>query len=600
MAENDGDDTHDWETFNQQIEKLLLSMQKSDRTTLVSPIPRAGPNFSLSRTAGRDQRPTFASILEHADLRQNLSESAFEQAAETEAQLHGKALADDLPLPDSAAASQTVVQPTTSSPEMQHSAEELPRSTGARADKSNMAQMHVSSARPDAQPLVAPQEQSAYTALGQDMHSLGAAEQSSIDTPADGQLGMQKQLQPEDNPYRVLLQQIDLHIATCQASLASIYPAEQDHVSAKPATPAQVESAQATTSSFPAQRSIYRNELYEALPESLDSPCIINSTASRHEGMAAAPPLPAEEIDQLMAAEAAHAEPFGSPAIPLEDLGPGSVPAAVPPCAADGSLQPRDCTAEQQAAMVQQHVPQDRAFELHAGNGSEQALPTAVSPAEGTSAEQPAQASGGAELLEASSAVMHHEEHLQQAGSAEQEANSAGPEHAEPSGSSELALQAAVSGDGSILETLDEKEEEQPQLIAAWWPPAVAQPEQAISLPGTGSRQPRRSPLGTPSSGPPQRAVSVEIRDAEQRTPPNGQPETTSAPETDQDTGRSPCRILRLSLSPPCSSQRGVCVGVPSNAPLVIATLYHFYSREVSESYMQRQAFRLRRSPLRP
>ena len=570
MAEHDGDDMHDWETFNQQIEKLLLSMQKTDRTTLVSPPPNAGPSFSLSRTAGRDQRPTFASILEHADLRQNLSESAFEQAADTDPHLHGKALADDLPLPDSAAASQGIVQPTMSRPEMQPPDEELPHSTDARADESDRAQMPASNARPDAQHLVATQAQSANSALEQDIHRLSDAEQPSIDTQADGQMGLQKQLQLEDNPYRTLLQQIDLHIATCQGSLASIYPVEQGHVSAEPATPAQAESAQAT-SAFPAQRSVYRNELYEALPESLDSPCVVSGTVSRRKAMTAALALPAEGMDELLAAEDVHAEPFGSPAVPLEEAGPGSTPAGVSR-AGDGSVQPRDCSAEQQAAVVEQHVPEDRSFDLVVETGSEQPLPIGVSLAEGTSTEQPAQASGSAEALEAYSAVMHREEPLQQACSNEQKASSADPEPAQPSGSAELALQAAASGDGSVLEILDEEEEEQPQLIAAWWPPAMAQQEQTISLPGPGSREPRRSPLGITPARLSQRAVSVEIRDAEQCTPPHGQPETTPAPERHQEAGRSSCRILRLSLSPPCS-HREHSAGALTIAPLVFARL---------------------------
>ena len=555
MAEHDGDDMHDWETFNQQIEKLLLSMQKTDRATLISPGANTGRNFPLPRTAGRDQRPTFASILEHADLRQNLSESAFEQAAETGSQ----SLAEDLPLPDSATASREVVQPTTGRPEMQLPDEVLPCSTGARADES---QMHVSNARPDAEQLVAVHEQSANTALEQDMHSLADAEQPSIDTQADGQMGMRNQRQPEDNPYRVLLQQIDLHIATCQASLANIYPVEQGHVSAEPATPAQAESAQAT-SSFPAQRSVYRNELYEALPESLDSPCVVSGTASRREAMAAALPLPAEEVHEIMAAEDVHAQPatpFGSPAI-LEQPCPDIVPAALPPGARAGSIQPINQTAEQQAATAELHVPQDRALGLVEGIGSGQRLPAAVSPAEGTITEQPAQASGGAEPLEASPAVTHQEEPLQQACSNEQEADSAGQESAEPSGSAEQALRAAASGDSSVLETLDEEEEEQPRLIAAWWPPGAAQPEQAVSLPRPGSGEPGRSPLGTPSAGLPQRTVSVEIRDAEQRMPPHGQSGTDAAPELGQEAGRSSCRILRLSLSPPCSSHRDDSAG---------------------------------------
>ena len=601
MAEHDGDDLHDWETFNQQIEKLLLSMQKSDRAMLISPGPAFGREFSLSRPVGREQRPMFASILEHADVRQNLSQSAFEQAAETGPQAHSEALAHDLPPSDSAAALQLLVDPTTSSPEVQPSDEELLHSTPVGMRKSAETQMHVSFTGHAAEHLAATRVQSAKTPEEQDMQGLGGAEQPSSGTSADGPAGLQEEMLLDDNPYGVLLQQIDLHIATCQASLASIYPVKLGHDSAEPSTPAQADSMQFTSSS-PMQRSIYRNALYEGLPDSLDSPCGISVADSKQKSLAGAPQPSAEEVPESTAAEALHiqlATPFGSPAGAAEHPGPANVPEATPPSAqmpeviqeqsaqrqppaadwsalghaADCAVKPKSCPAGQQAALAEHYMPGGGAFELDARQSSDQALPEVLLPSEGASAGQPAQAPGGAAPLEAASTVTGQGEPLLPACSAEQGANTAGLESAEPSGRAELALQAAASADGSVLETLDEAEEEQPLLIAAWWPPGVSQPEQALSLPGPGSREPRHRPLDTASAGPPQQSVSVAFRDAERHAVSSRNSGTRAACEMEQDTERVPSRILRLSLSPPCSGLRGIHAGGRSSAPLVLAFL---------------------------
>lgn len=588
MADHDGDDMHDWETFNEQIEKLLLSMQKSDRATLVSPGP----------IVGRERRPMFASILEHADLRQNLSESAFEQAAEAGPRAHSEALAHDLQRSESAAALQILDERTTSSPEMQPSDRELPCRAPARTDKSAVAQMHVSFTGTAAEHLTAVQEQSADTAAEQDLPGLDVAVHPSSSTTADGLEGLQKQMLLDDNsPYLVLLQQIDLHIATCQASLASIYPIKQGHDSAEPMTPAQADSVQFTSSS-PMQRSVYRNKLYEALPDTLDSPCGIVGADSRQKSLAAALQPSAEGMVNSKAADALHIQPpmpLGSTAGAAEAPGPANVPEALAPFAQmpelsqDAQKQPpaadhpalgqaRECAVEpsdspagQRAALAGYYMLDGCASEVDASQSSDQVLPETISPSEGISAGQPAEASGSAAPVEAALAVMDQEEPLLFACGVEQEASTAGREAAQPTSRTELALHAAASGDGSVLETLDEAEEEQPLLIAAWWPPGSAQPDQAISLPASGSGGPRRKPLATPSARPSQPYVSVEIRDAQRHAVSNSNSGASTACETDQDTGRTPCRILRLSLSPPCSGLRRVHAGGHSNVFVLLA-----------------------------
>ena len=600
---------HDWETFNQQIEKLLLSMQKTDRAAVASPRKTMGLEYSLPRSVGYQQRPSFASILEHANLRQNLSESAFEQAAEiglvhnaptsedgmkgaaslpptTGPQIDSSFLAQDLQPLESEVTTPANVQPTTSSPEKQSPDEELPCSGSAKTHESAEAQMHICHTSPGTRSCVAASD--VDTALERDMQSPGDAEQASIGPARDllwgGSTGMQGETRLGDNPYRLLLQQIDLHIATCQASLASIYPEEQSHRSAQPTTPAPTDSAQAKLS-VNTQRSVYRNALYESLPESLDSPCGIVGTASKREAMAAAPQLFAEELDELMAAEAAHAQPampIASPSFPTEHPGRASPPAESPPFAevaeviadgdaqrklaaadrpssghvADCSVEPRASTVAQQGALAEQHAPQDRAPELDAGPGGEQAMQTACLPAEGTSAGQHAHGSERGEPVEASSHVMEQEETPPQACSAAQEPATAASGSAEPPGAAHLALRTAMSGGREALEALDEVEQEHPQLIGAWWPPVQAEPDLATSLPGPGSGEPMHTPLDTPSAWLPQRDVSVEIRDAERRAGSRGQQGASAASEREQDTGSSPCRILRLSMSPPCSGYR--------------------------------------------
>ena len=626
MAEHDGDDMHDWETFNQQIEKLLLSMQKTDRAAFASPRSNVRSEHSLPRSVGHQQRPSFASILEHASLRQNLSEGAFQQAAEVSSPVHNattsangmkdaaslqpvtgpridRSPAQDLQPFNSEAATPANVQPTISSCEKQtpSTLEEIPCSRPASTDESDEAWTHACHASAGAQSRVVTNERSVDTALEREMQSMGDAEQASV-SPATvtleaGIAGMQEEEKWGGNPYRLLLQQIDLHIATCQASLASIYPTEQDQESAEPATPAHAQSVQATVP-FPRQRSIYRNELHEALPENLDSPCGRVGADSKRGALAAAPQLFAEEVNELMAAEATHAQPampIASPSFPMEDPGAASSPAKLPPSAemakaaaeqdaqrqltaadrpspghvAEFAVDPREGTAGQRAALAEQHMPQDSALELDAGHGSGQALHTAFLPAEETPAgHHHAHGSGSGEPHEACSPVVEQEESVPQACSAVPVPTTAASGTEEPSGTAQLVLlRNAASGNGDGLEALDEVEQEQAQLIGAWWPPGPARPDQATSRPGPGSREPMHRQLGAPPAWLPQRAVSVKIRDAERRTASPGQQGANAAFEGEQDTERSPCRILRLSLSPPCSGHRGDPAGEDSIVP---------------------------------
>ena len=75
------EDTHDWESFNAQIERLLQSTQKSDRADYQACSSWLTPQQPAPRIAGSTQPAPFASVLGDTALRQNLAKTAFELAA---------------------------------------------------------------------------------------------------------------------------------------------------------------------------------------------------------------------------------------------------------------------------------------------------------------------------------------------------------------------------------------------------------------------------------------------------------------------------------------------------------------------------------------
>ncbi len=293
MAAHDGEDLHDWETFNEQIEKLLLSMQKTDRAAFQSPGVSMGLRDSQARIACHEQRPLFASIPEHAAVRQNLSESAFDRAASTGADsicstiasddskedaaglqyTHSEALTADLQPSvcrstahavdqapsydsqpsDSGTSGEGLIQPAQRSRDMQPLDDDLPHSASATAHASALAQAGINNTEANDDFHKPAAEQALSRAQKAAMVSQHAAEHmpckpAMIPQRAVGQTGTgtERNEPPKDSPYLLLLQQIDLHIATCQASLASIYPLEQCHDIAEPVTPTPAKPTQAT------------------------------------------------------------------------------------------------------------------------------------------------------------------------------------------------------------------------------------------------------------------------------------------------------------------------------------------------------------------
>ncbi len=252
----------------------------------------------------------------------------------------------------------------------------------------------------------------------------------------------------------------------------------------------------------------------------------------------------AHEVTGLMGTEAMHdahllgqsglgedeamqdqaATPFGNPAILVEQSGSVSMPSELPsaaevaedisewpvpesPAVAAGSAFWRaaaDAAAPDAPASGQRGTSAEQPD--HAADREQQAEPAesqhtkqelpSGATADGTGIAQHAvhaYASGSGGLLEAFD-EMQQEEPQPLAHDAVQGVTSASisasHEHAECAVEDQPMLHVAASGDGSILEGLDEVEQEELQLIAAYWPPGI-QPDQATSLPGLGSAMPR-------------------------------------------------------------------------------------------------------------
>ena len=184
------EDTHDWESFNAQIERLLQSMQKSDRAVYQAQSSMRTPRQSVPQTAGSTQ-PAFASVLGNAALRQNLAETAFELAARSPFQASRNSEPSAGSAADAAAAIAT--GSLQSYDEGAANGEEESHSSVAQAE---VLQQSVSGAH-----------------CSKVSAALGHAAKGRITPPEhDGSA----------SPYLPLLQQIDWHIASCDASLASI------------------------------------------------------------------------------------------------------------------------------------------------------------------------------------------------------------------------------------------------------------------------------------------------------------------------------------------------------------------------------------------
>ena len=191
FADAEEEDTHDWESFNAQIERLLQSMQKSDKADYQARSSRLTPQQPVARMAGSTQPASYASMLGNTALRQNLAETAFELAARSPFQ----ALRSLEPSAGSGieAAASIALEPLQSHDEGAANGEEESHSSTAPAEVL---------------------QQSAHGACcGKASAALGQAAKDRA-TPLEHDTSA--------SPYLPLLQQIDWHIASCDASLATI------------------------------------------------------------------------------------------------------------------------------------------------------------------------------------------------------------------------------------------------------------------------------------------------------------------------------------------------------------------------------------------
>ena len=189
LAEAEGEDTHDWESFNVQIERLLHSMQKSDRPGSQAQSSLLTPQQPAARSAGSPQPASIALALKHTALRQNLAETAFELAAGTALQ----ALRDSEPSAGSGTDAAVVTAPR------------ILQSYDASAADGEL-ESHCSAA-----PAKALQQCGRSAHCNKAEATLGLAVQGRMTSlEHDGSA----------SPYLPLLQQIDWHIASCDASLA--------------------------------------------------------------------------------------------------------------------------------------------------------------------------------------------------------------------------------------------------------------------------------------------------------------------------------------------------------------------------------------------
>lgn len=218
-AAHDEDDPHDWESFNRQIERLLQSVHKSDRAAYTSPSLKTSPQQSASRSAGRARHAPFPAISEHAEVRQNLAQSAF-----------GLAAAVPSSSPTSSSSLTSSEQEAEASPAMRglHIPCEEPLVRPQHAGQGETPQRsHSSYLESDARCHVTARENAFATAqILMTPHSSDAERDQISTAAASGRVERHGQQQEflRDSPYLALVQQIDMHIASCDANLARMSP----------------------------------------------------------------------------------------------------------------------------------------------------------------------------------------------------------------------------------------------------------------------------------------------------------------------------------------------------------------------------------------
>ena len=286
----------------------------------------------------------------------------------------------------------------------------------------------------------------------------------------------------ENSPYFSLLQQLDMHISSCESSLRQMAVPRHDG-------PAGGLHACASAGMTPAQRSMYSNDLYDSLPETLDSPCGAHVAPSERHLRKASPHQSAR----------AQQDAEGLPALQPEPIEPLAGQAAAQPGLSGVVATPSTEQREQFSD------------------------PSAESTSSVESARQPSACS--------------------RSPVAEQQPPAAG-----------------TPGSRDLLDSLDEMEQQQPQLIRAYWPAAAAEPDQALGVQivngsalsaDSDSEMPRADSMPHQASAPAQQANVYEH----------------SAVNADAggncSTEGAAFRVLRPLLSTPSSCQRGRSAGGP-------------------------------------
>ena len=188
-ADTEEEDTHDWESFNAQIERLLQSMQKNDMADYQARRSRLTPQQPVARMVGSTQPASLASTLGNTALRQNLAETAFELAARTPLQ----ALRHSEPSAGSGADAGATL-----APELLQRCDEG-AANGEEESNSSAAVAEVL------------QQSASESYKSKASAALGQAAKGSVTALEHARSA---------SPFLPLLQQIDRHIASCDASLA--------------------------------------------------------------------------------------------------------------------------------------------------------------------------------------------------------------------------------------------------------------------------------------------------------------------------------------------------------------------------------------------
>ncbi|CAK0740650.1 hypothetical protein CVIRNUC_001266 [Coccomyxa viridis] len=513
FADAEEEDTHDWESFNAQIERLLQSMQKSDKADYQARSSRLTPQQPVARMAGSTQPASYASMLGNTALRQNLAETAFELAARSPFQ----ALRSLEPSAGSGidAAASIALEPLQSHDEGAANGEEKSHNSTAPAEVLQQSTHGACCSK-------------ASAALGQ------AAKDRA--TPLEHDTSA--------SPYLPLLQQIDWHIASCDASLATINARaeacvppnadSQQHVALSAETddraslslqPALAVAASAETEGMKAHNSgaislegldCLDRELSVSLPSSEALQAALTAHAQSPQRRQGSAQLAWNAQDAQVAANAEE-----------EDVGSQNGNAASATFQSDPQML-ADLTVRAEGSPV---LPAQEAFarlQTEPMHDSLSDMPAQPSPAPSTTAQHSVY---GNDLYEPPLPAL--------------------PAHLD------------------VLE--DPGDEQQPQLIPAHWPKSLAAPHApAPSSAITAGAQPHASlpraqsqalVTHTEAGEPPLRGMLQQSADADDDAGAGqgGQAAAAGDPSS-AEAGNSPAgnsfRIMRLSLSPPCSSHK--------------------------------------------